>query len=80
MPAFFFNEPNGTSFRTPMPPLCPPVLGTRVHKEHLHGCWSALPVALLLPFMRVVRRFRGQVNALESIRMFSWSGSAALGG
>ena len=28
----------------------------------------------------VDKRHRGKVNALESVRMLSWSGSAALGG
>ncbi len=28
----------------------------------------------------VPKRHRGKVNALDSVRTFSWSGSAALGG
>ena len=39
--------------------------------------WVALCSVLM---DHVPKRHRGKVNALDSVRTFSWSGSAALGG
>lgn len=38
----------------------------------------SFPLAVLMDC--VPRRHRGKVNAVDSVRTFSWSGSAALGG
>lgn len=45
------------------------------------SCSLPLYAPNLLPQMDfVAKRYRAQVSALESVRVFSWSGSAALGG
>lgn len=50
-----------------------------LHKAQLNFPSDCLlPTAVLMDF--VPRQYRGKVNAVDSIRTFSWSGSAALGG
>lgn len=44
----------------------------------LANCTRPLMRSVLMEF--VEKRHRGKVNAVDSVRTFSWSGSAALGG
>lgn len=54
------------------------LVGIHILRSSCANCARPLVRSVLMD--HVPPRHRGKVNALESVRTFSWSGSAALGG
>ena len=54
------------------------LVGISILRSSCANCARPLVRSVLMD--HVPPRHRGKVNALESVRTFSWSGSAALGG
>ena len=56
--------------------------GGRMCRLLLISTWRCAQICALCSVLmdHVPKRHRGKVNALDSVRTFSWSGSAALGG
>lgn len=51
-----------------------------VHLLRMASANATRPLVRAMLMENVPKRHRGKVNALDSVRTFSWSGSAALGG
>ena len=54
------------------------LMGVHLLRMALANCTRPLMRSVLMD--AVPRHHRGKVNAVDSVRMFSWSGSAAVGG